>query len=69
MVIQIGENPWVLIGLIFLETLFVILPAFISSRIEKRTFRNILNEMGFQKNEEIFIKIVAGLSIGVLFFF
>lgn len=69
MVIQIGENPWILIVLIFLETLFVIAPAFISSRIEKRTFRNLLNEMGFQKNEEILIKIVAGLSIGVLFFF
>ena len=69
MVIQLGENPWILIGLIFLELLFVIVPAFISSKIEKKHFNTLLSEMGFQKNEDFLIKIVAGLSIGVLFFF
>ena len=66
---QLGENPWVLIGLIFLEILLIFVPAVISSKIEKKTFKQLLSEMGFQKNEEIFIKIIAGLSIGILFFF
>ncbi len=66
---QLGENPWVLIGLTFLEILFIIVPAAISSKIEKKTFKQLLSGMGFQKNEEIFIKIIAGLSIGLLFFF
>jgi membrane protease YdiL (CAAX protease family) len=66
---QLGENPWILIGLTFLEMLFIIVPAAISSKIEKKTFKQLLSEMGFQKNEEIFIKIIAGLSIGLLFFF
>jgi membrane protease YdiL (CAAX protease family) len=66
--IQLGENPWILIGLIFLEILFVVVPAFISSRIEKKHFRILLSEMGFQKNEDILIKIIAGLSVGIFFF-
>ncbi len=66
---QIGENPWVLIGLTFLEILFIFVPAAISSKIEKKSFKQLLSEMGFQKNEEIFFKITAGLSIGILFFF
>ena len=66
---QLGENPWVLIGLTFLEMLFIFVPVVISSKIEKKTFKQLLSEMGFQKNEEIFIKIIAGLSIGILFFF
>ena len=69
MVVQLGKNTWVLIGLIFLEVLFVLVPAFISSKIEKKTFKKLLSEMGFQKNEDIFIKIIVGLNIGVIFFF
>ena len=69
MTIQLGENPWILIGLIFLEILFVIIPAYISSKIEKKSFKKLLFEMGFQKNDDILIKIIAGLSIGVIFFF
>ncbi|MFX1426838.1 MAG: type II CAAX prenyl endopeptidase Rce1 family protein, partial [Promethearchaeota archaeon] len=68
MVIQLGDNPWILIGLTFLEILFVAVPALISSRIEKKNFRILLSEMGFQKNEDILIKVIAGLSVGVLFF-
>ena len=66
---QLGENPWILIALTFLEILLIFVPAVISSKIEKKTFKQLLSEMGFQKNEEIFIKIIAGLSIGILFFF
>jgi membrane protease YdiL (CAAX protease family) len=69
MVIQLGDNPWVLIGLIFFEVLFVVIPAFISSKIEKKTFKTLLTEMGFHKNEDIFTKIIIGINIGVIFFF
>ena len=69
MAIQLGENPWILIGLIFLEILFVIIPAYISSKIERKTFKTLLFEMGFQKNDDVLIKVIAGLSIGVIFFF
>jgi len=69
MAIQLGENPWILIGLIFLELLFIIMPAYISSKIEKKSFKILIFEMGFQKNEDILVKIIAGLSIGVIFFF
>ncbi|MFX0080819.1 MAG: type II CAAX prenyl endopeptidase Rce1 family protein [Candidatus Hodarchaeota archaeon] len=65
---QLGKNPWILIGLIFLEILFVLVPAYISSKIEKKTFKTLLFEMGFQKNNDFLIKIIAGLSIGVIFF-
>ena len=68
MTIQLGKKPGILIGLIFLEILFVIIPAYISSKIEKKPFKKLLFEMGFQKNDDILIKIIAGLSIGVIFF-
>ncbi|HEC40368.1 hypothetical protein LCGC14_1274750 [marine sediment metagenome] len=69
MTIQLGENSWILIVLILLEILFVIIPAYVSSKIEKKTFKILLHEMGFQKNEDIFLKVIAGLSFGILFFF
>ena len=69
MAVQLGENPWILIGLIFLELLFVIIPALISSKLEKKTFHDTIKDMGFQKNEDLFIKIISGLSLGILFFF
>ena len=69
MTIQLGENPWILIWLMFLELLFIIVPSFISSRIEKKPIKAILHEMGFQKNDDIFLKVIAGLSFGILFFF
>jgi len=53
----------------FLETLLVFIPALISSKVEQKTFKKLLSEMGFQKNEEIFMKIIAGISIGILLFF
>ena len=69
MAIQLGENPWVLIGLIFLELLFIIIPALISSKLEKKPFQEIIKDMGFQKNDYLFIKVISGLSLGILFFF
>ncbi|MFX1391006.1 MAG: type II CAAX prenyl endopeptidase Rce1 family protein [Promethearchaeota archaeon] len=66
---QLGENPWFLIGLTFLELLFILIPAFISSRIEKIPFKNAINQMGFEKNTNIFLKILFGMCFGIIFFF
>ena len=70
--IQLGENPWILIGLIFLELLLIIIPGLIASKIEKRPFKKQLEEMGFRTNMDSigknFSKILAGLAIGLLFF-
>ncbi|MFW9969747.1 MAG: CPBP family intramembrane glutamic endopeptidase [Candidatus Odinarchaeota archaeon] len=69
MTIQLGENPWILIGIMFFEVLFIILPALLFSRIRKQSFIGEINEMGFQKNKNMVIKIVAGVGFGILFFF
>ncbi len=69
MVIQLGENPWILIGLTFLELMFVIIPALIFSKLEKRSFQEIIKDMGFRENENLLIKIITGLGLGILFFF
>jgi membrane protease YdiL (CAAX protease family) len=72
MSIQIGRNPWILIGLSSLEILFVLLPAFIAGKIEKKGIKDELIEMGFKKNQdsliEILLKIFAGIGIGILLF-
>ncbi len=67
-VIQLGENPWILIFLMFLELLFIILPGLISSTVEKKPFKEVILDMGFQKNDDILIKIVTGFFIGIIFF-
>ncbi len=69
MTINLGQNPWILIGLSFFELLFVIIPALISSKLEKKSIIITIREMGFQKNEDILIKIISGISFGILFFF
>ncbi|MFX1409910.1 MAG: lysostaphin resistance A-like protein [Promethearchaeota archaeon] len=72
MVIQLGEQPWVLIGLSFLEILFIILPTLVAGKIEKKSIREELFEIGFRKNRDPLImnllKIIAGFGIGILFF-
>ena len=69
MAIELGENPWILIGLSFFEVFFVIFPALISSKLEKKTFKDIIMDMGFQKNKNLFVKVLSGISFGILFFF
>jgi membrane protease YdiL (CAAX protease family) len=70
--IQLGENPWILIVLIFLELLLILIPGLIASKIEKRPFKEQLKDMGFRKNVDSISKniskILAGLAIGFLFF-
>ncbi|MFX0022575.1 MAG: lysostaphin resistance A-like protein [Candidatus Hermodarchaeota archaeon] len=69
MALQLGEHPWILIGLIFLELLFIILPALIFSHLKRKSFMDELAEMGFKKNEKLLLKIVFGFSFGIVFFF
>ncbi|MFX1568755.1 MAG: type II CAAX prenyl endopeptidase Rce1 family protein [Promethearchaeota archaeon] len=69
MAIQLGENPWLLIGLTCFEFLFIIIPALISSKLEKKSFKDVINEMGFQKNDDIFIKTISGICFGIVLFF
>jgi len=72
MVFELGQNPWILISLTFLEILFIIIPAFIASKVEKKTFRIEIIEMGFHKIKTplrpLLIKSLAGLVLGFLFF-
>ena len=69
---NLGADPWILIILIFLEILFIIIPALIAMKIERNSFKNQLNEMGFHKNEDHLtknlIKVSAGIGIGIVFF-
>ena len=53
----------------FLELFLIIVPGFISSRIEKKPITVIILNMGFQKNENVAIKLIAGVCFGILFFF
>jgi len=69
MVVRLGENSWVLIGMIFLELLLIIIPALIFSRLKNFSFISALKEMGLQKNEDLLIKIISGIGFGILFFF
>lgn len=69
MAIKLGENSWILIGLIFFEILFIIVPALISCKLEKKTFTDVIKDMGFQRNKNLFIKVTSGISFGILFFF
>lgn len=72
MAISLGQSPWLLIGLTFLELLFIIIPAFIAAKIEHTTLKIQLNEMGFRKSKggdfQIIIKIVIGLASGLLLY-
>ena len=72
MSINLGQNIWILIGLIFFELLFIIVPSLIAKIVEKNSFKYQLSEMGFHRNKDTLIKnlfkIFSGISIGFLFF-
>ena len=73
MVIELGANPWILIGLMLTELFLIFIPAFIASKIEATSFKDELMFMGFKKNTDpflkIFTKILAGILIGFIFYF
>ncbi|MHA1334391.1 MAG: CPBP family intramembrane glutamic endopeptidase [Promethearchaeota archaeon] len=70
---NLGENPWILIGFMFLELLFIIIPVKISAIVEKKRFSDVLKEIGFKHEDEHylkkFLKIFTGISLGVFFYF
>jgi len=72
MAISLGQSPWVLIGLSFLELLFILIPALIAARVEDTTLKTQFNEMGFQKLEigviYIIIEIIVGLASGLFLY-
>ncbi len=72
MAIELGGYPWILIGIMFLELLFIFIPALIASKIENTSIHEELKFMGFQKNEDSLLnnimKVLAGVSIGFILF-
>ncbi|MFW9949968.1 MAG: type II CAAX prenyl endopeptidase Rce1 family protein [Candidatus Thorarchaeota archaeon] len=73
MAIDLGKDPIVLISLSFLEILLILIPALIASKVEKKSLREELKEMGFQRKQTTFkkmvLKVIFGLLIGTIFFF
>ena len=67
--IQLGENPWVLIILSTLEILFIIVPPLISSWISTTTIKQELHHIGVKLSFSNFfnklIKAVLGIFIGI----
>ncbi|NHJ22567.1 MAG: CPBP family intramembrane metalloprotease [Candidatus Lokiarchaeota archaeon] len=73
MAIDLGKDPIVLISLSFLEILLIIIPTLIASKIEKKSILDELKEIGFQRKattlKKVLLKIIAGVLIGIAFFF
>ncbi len=72
MAIELGANPWILIGLMFLELLFILIPVSIASKVENTSIKDEIIFMGFQKNEDPIkkniMKVLAGICLGIVFF-
>ena len=49
MVISLGQDPWILISLTFLELLFLLIPPLIAAKIEQTSMKEQLEFMGIQK--------------------
>jgi membrane protease YdiL (CAAX protease family) len=68
--IQLGENPWVLILLSTLEIFLVIIPILISSRLSRTSIKHELREIGININLSNFSlkikKAVLGIFIGII---
>ncbi len=72
MVIQLGQNNWILISLSFLEILFIIIPPFIASKIEKNKIKDQLIDIGFHRLRKPlsikFYEIYSGVIFSILFY-
>ena len=72
MSIELGQNPWLLIFLIFLEIFLVLIPGCIAAHIEKTSLQEQLKDMGFNNKindlGNFSIKICLGICIGVFFY-
>ncbi|MBY9015979.1 MAG: CPBP family intramembrane metalloprotease [Candidatus Lokiarchaeota archaeon] len=73
MAINLGEDPNLLILISFAEILFILVPSLIAAKIEKNPFIVEVKELGFNvknsKLKNIILKILAGILIGIFFFF
>jgi membrane protease YdiL (CAAX protease family) len=69
MTMQLGVNTWILIGVMFFEVFFIILPALIFSKLKKKLFLDEIHEMGFYRNEKMALKLISGVIFGILLFF
>lgn len=73
MAIDLGKDPIILISLSFLEILLIFIPALIASKVEKKSLLEELKEMGFQRKQTTFKKmlqkVIFGLLIGIICFF
>ncbi len=67
--IQLGENPWILILLSTLEILLILIPILISSRLSKTPIKHELHEIGIKINLSNFSlklkKAALGIFIGI----
>jgi membrane protease YdiL (CAAX protease family) len=63
--IQLGENPWVLILLSTLEVLLLIIPIFLSSRVSQTTLKQELHLIGMEISLSYHKKKLAKATIGV----
>jgi len=72
MTIDLGENPVILIILTLLESLLIIIPALITARIEKKSFKKVLSEIGFtNQNTNLLLiikKVFYGIIVGITLF-
>jgi membrane protease YdiL (CAAX protease family) len=73
MTITLGSSPWILIIITFLEVLFVLIPGFIASKVEKISLKAELKLMGLKISSKFqyisIIKILIGFLLGIFFFF
>jgi len=73
MAINLGKDPNVLILISFAEILFVLVPSLIAAKIEKNPLLVEVKALGFNaknpKLKNIVLKIIAGILIGMFFFF
>ena len=70
---NLGQNPYFLILLTFLEIFLILIPAGIVSLIENKRFIQEIKEMGFQRADDFIWynfgqKLLLGLSLGLLIF-
>ncbi|MFW9947949.1 MAG: hypothetical protein ACFFDX_14085, partial [Candidatus Odinarchaeota archaeon] len=72
MPIQLGENFWILVILMSLELFLIIIPVFISARLENKPLKKEFKEIGFSRETKntyrICLKIVLGIDIGIFLY-
>lgn len=73
MSINLGATPLILILFITLELLLIIIPNLIASYVEKKSFKELLVDMGFSLSNYNIKRIISlisqGILIGVIFYF